>query len=250
MDFAIDIYQENNESNESNRIVEYPNFIYDEERIYSKIYIILKLLSIVLYSLTLPTCDREDFYIGMIIVMFLSTMNSARYEYNHFKKYGTIFSSIDEFKEWKKKQWPKSRIAFSIIELSVKTGFFIKTFPPKIVFNNLCEIGDSMFKIHILCLYVIYTFVSIAFICFLLPFCSYSSSRPVNNIQNINISLPSPIIVVNTPNEECCICLDMDNIEIWSMLPCGHKFHSTCISKWLSNNKTCPICRVDIITIF
>ena len=40
----------------------------------------------------------------MIVAMFLSTMNSARYEYAHFKLYVTIFSSENEFEEWKEKK--------------------------------------------------------------------------------------------------------------------------------------------------
>lgn len=29
-------------------------------------------------------------------------------------------------------------------------------------------------------------------------------------------------------------------------LPCFHLFHVLCVDKWLSQNKRCPICRVDI----
>lgn len=31
-------------------------------------------------------------------------------------------------------------------------------------------------------------------------------------------------------------------------LPCMHLFHIECIDQWLSSNKRCPICRVDIET--
>lgn len=29
-------------------------------------------------------------------------------------------------------------------------------------------------------------------------------------------------------------------------LPCMHLFHTACVDQWLSSNKRCPICRVDI----
>jgi hypothetical protein len=172
----------------------------------------------------------------MIVAMFLSTINSARYEYAHFKRYGTIFSSVNEFNEWKKGLYPKSRILFSMVEISIKIVYFIKIFPPVCEFNNLCEIGESIFKIHILVLFMIYIIAGVFSICLL---CSHRQT----------ISLLIPILVVNSQNEECCICIDTDNTSEWSILPCGHKFHGQCISTWLHMNQTCPICRLHMIHI-
>lgn len=44
--------------------------------------------------------------------------------------------------------------------------------------------------------------------------------------------------------EECIICQEEFGValEIYS-LPCQHKYHGTCISKWFSVNTSCPICR-------
>ncbi|KAI4357543.1 hypothetical protein L6164_001483 [Bauhinia variegata] len=47
---------------------------------------------------------------------------------------------------------------------------------------------------------------------------------------------------------ECCICLTSyeDGVELHA-LPCNHHFHSTCISKWLRMNATCPLCKFNIL---
>jgi hypothetical protein len=252
MDFAIDFYFGNNNSDE--RVIP-PGFIYEDYRFFSKLYVFLKLIGLTMYITTLTRCYPKDFYIVMIVVMFLSTLNSLRYEHKHLQRYGTIFSSIEEFKEWKGQLWSKSRIVFSIIELGIKIGYFIKSFPPQLQFNNLCEVGDSIFKIHILVLLSIYIVSGILCVCLLSTSYCYSSSRPVMVIQNINvpspihISIPIPISVTNNQNEECCICLDNNNSQRWSMLPCGHKFHDTCISSWLLRQQRCPVCRHAMVNI-
>jgi hypothetical protein len=170
----------------------------------------------------------------MVVVMFLSMMNSVRYEYAHFKRYGTIFSSLNEYRTWKKELLPKSKMFFATIELSIKTAYFIKIFPPQFDYNNLCEIGESIFKIHILALFSIYV-ISIILSIFIL-WMIRSNSRPVLRLQNIT-----------NQTEECCICSDIDNTLVWSILPCGHKFHRTCVSTWLRSHQTCPVCRFCVI---
>ena len=219
MDYAIDSYFLNNDSN--------------NRRICAKLYVFFKFIGVIFYTISLPTCNNHNFFIGMIAAMFLSTINSARYEYAHFKRYGTIFSSVNEFEEWKKRLYPKSRILFSMVEISIKIVYFIDIFPPVCEFRNLCEIGESIFKIHILAILMIYIIMAVFFICFLC-----SCYRHDNSHRQQTISLSIPILVVNSQNEECSICMDIGNNSEWSILPCGHKFHGQCISKWLLTNQT------------
>jgi hypothetical protein len=40
--------------------------------------------------------------------------------------------------------------------------------------------------------------------------------------------------------------LDVDDVQTWVMLRCGHKFHGSCISRWLPVHYTCPVCRLHI----
>jgi hypothetical protein len=216
-------------------------FIYDNRRICSKLYVVFKTIGLIFYISSLPTCDDNKYYIGMIVAMFLSLINSMRYEYSHFKRYGTIFLSINEFEEWKKELYPRSRILFSMVELVIKIVYFARIFPPVCVFNNLCQIGESIFKIHVIAILMIYIIAGFFSTCLL---CSFHTIDRSHNRQPI--SSPNLIFVINIQNEECCICMDSDNTNPWSMLPCGHKFHCQCISQWLHSNQTCPICRIQI----
>jgi len=241
MDYALDFYFENNNTNS---ITVYPQFIYNDYRICSKFYIFFKFVGLIFYIITLSDCYKNEFYICMIFFMVLATINSIRYEYELYKRYRTIFSSEQEFELWKKEKLSKSRLIFSIIEFIIKISYFFKIYPLSLSFNNLCEIGESIYKIHIVSLFLIYIFIGILSI-FLV------SSIYIFNIQsylykkrnNITFTIP---LRLNNEHDECCICMDLDNIQSWSILPCGHKFHNLCISQWLNSNLTCPVCRFNV----
>nr|XP_049693603.1 uncharacterized protein LOC110376800 isoform X3 [Helicoverpa armigera] len=50
-------------------------------------------------------------------------------------------------------------------------------------------------------------------------------------------------------DEKCTICLSLFEVDSdCRRLPCMHLFHMECVDQWLSTNKHCPICRVDIET--
>lgn len=43
---------------------------------------------------------------------------------------------------------------------------------------------------------------------------------------------------------KCFICIEDFKIgEEISTLPCLHRFHSTCVNRWLRQNNTCPVCK-------
>jgi len=47
--------------------------------------------------------------------------------------------------------------------------------------------------------------------------------------------------------EKCPVCLsEFENDERVRCLPCTHLFHMDCIDRWLSVNKKCPVCRLNI----
>uniref|UniRef100_A0A8C4QSW5 RING-type E3 ubiquitin transferase n=1 Tax=Eptatretus burgeri TaxID=7764 RepID=A0A8C4QSW5_EPTBU len=48
-------------------------------------------------------------------------------------------------------------------------------------------------------------------------------------------------------SEHCTICLSaLDEGDDVRRLPCMHLFHQGCVDQWLTTNKKCPICRVEI----
>lgn len=49
------------------------------------------------------------------------------------------------------------------------------------------------------------------------------------------------------PNEVCAVCLEA--VEIGShlrLLPCGHGFHISCITRWLTRGSRCPLCNEQV----
>lgn len=50
-------------------------------------------------------------------------------------------------------------------------------------------------------------------------------------------------------SEECYICYENITNTEEKVLICGHKYHTSCINKWLENNTTCPICRATIVDV-
>ena len=48
-----------------------------------------------------------------------------------------------------------------------------------------------------------------------------------------------------TEVETCSICLNRldNNLTIYEMKDCKHKFHSNCLIEWLCTSNNCPLCR-------
>lgn len=49
------------------------------------------------------------------------------------------------------------------------------------------------------------------------------------------------------PPRECAICYEnFCKTKVIKRTPCRHVFHEECLGKWLSAQRTCPLCRVDL----
>ena len=75
---------------------------------------------------------------------------------------------------------------------------------------------------------------------------------PNINVEQILTRVSTPPVDSNiiSPinSNSCMICLSSMN-ELPITLPCQHKFHRECISRWLHTNNTCPCCRARISTV-
>ena len=49
-------------------------------------------------------------------------------------------------------------------------------------------------------------------------------------------------------DDVCAVCYDNNNQPgtKLSVLPCGHRFHSSCVKTWLRRNNSCPHCRAPV----
>jgi hypothetical protein len=54
-----------------------------------------------------------------------------------------------------------------------------------------------------------------------------------------------PDIISNDYINECSICFHSINKNKMQTLPCFHDYHFNCIYKWVTINKSCPLCRSD-----
>ncbi|XP_051915853.1 E3 ubiquitin-protein ligase RNF6 isoform X2 [Hippocampus zosterae] len=70
-----------------------------------------------------------------------------------------------------------------------------------------------------------------------------SKKLPRNHV----LRFPVKCFRTGAGNARCQICFgDYDDGDQLRMLPCFHDYHVACIDRWLRENTTCPICRVDL----
>ena len=68
------------------------------------------------------------------------------------------------------------------------------------------------------------------------------------NNQNQTIEKIELTFTNNLNNKNCSICLDEFNEnEILFQLICNHYYHKKCINDWLRKNRSCPLCRTDLV---
>lgn len=46
--------------------------------------------------------------------------------------------------------------------------------------------------------------------------------------------------------QDCSICMEKIMRHDLQCLPCAHVFHRACIFRWLRENSTCPVCRMEL----
>ncbi|KXS14670.1 hypothetical protein M427DRAFT_70453 [Gonapodya prolifera JEL478] len=70
--------------------------------------------------------------------------------------------------------------------------------------------------------------------------------------QRRHTSLSADARLVDARHTECPVCLDplFAPNKVIRRLPCGHRFHTTCVDAWLVQRRgVCPVCRRDLTVV-
>jgi len=70
--------------------------------------------------------------------------------------------------------------------------------------------------------------------------------KDTNAFDDNEFSKESKVNIKEESVSICSICLESNKNDenVSEKLICGHLYHKDCISQWLKNNTTCPLCRV------
>ncbi|CAG0923315.1 unnamed protein product, partial [Notodromas monacha] len=56
---------------------------------------------------------------------------------------------------------------------------------------------------------------------------------------------------VQGEGESCAVCIESFKVsDAVRVLPCRHEFHKTCVDQWLLDQRTCPMCKMDILKFY
>ncbi|XP_073488998.1 uncharacterized protein [Aquarana catesbeiana] len=71
-----------------------------------------------------------------------------------------------------------------------------------------------------------------------------SSTVDQNQAEPGSAQTPPPCNQHSDELPECSVCLlEIEEEDKSSRLPCSHQFHNDCITRWMEQSRTCPLCR-------
>jgi hypothetical protein len=79
--------------------------------------------------------------------------------------------------------------------------------------------------------------------------------KMISQLQFPRLTIEAPVVAPRhqelspVGGNSCMICLSSMNSDHVS-LPCMHRFHRNCISRWLYTHTTCPVCRTRVTSSF
>jgi hypothetical protein len=79
--------------------------------------------------------------------------------------------------------------------------------------------------------------------------CNFGFIQEFEDKDDNEFSKESKVNVKEESVSICSICLESNKNDekVSEKLICGHFYHKDCISQWLENNTTCPLCRVIVL---
>ena len=175
--------------------------------------------------------------------MFTSSFNHTYREYIYYKNYGRVFVSMEEYQLWKKENKSYSKYILKCIEYICLITFLYSSLPIGIYIkeNNYTK----LYLINVFFMQLLTIFVIFIIIIYIIFFIGMIFAYPFSSYKNNVVKETIITVKIDNPNEECSICLDINN-KIWIKTKCNHTYHQECFTDWIKINKSCPICREQL----
>ena len=142
-----------------------------------------------------------------------------------------FISNIRLSKLYRNREELKNSIPESCIFLSLSFSGFILLFV------------SNSFDLVILSTYITLLAVSVSLYSLIFLLCVGGTPT-----ERQDVVVLAKIVICKSEGENCVICLDeMELGSKFASTRCGHYFHQKCITKWLKESVTCPICRKNLM---
>lgn len=66
-------------------------------------------------------------------------------------------------------------------------------------------------------------------------------------VENVRICKDFPELIPILGTDNCDICMEDITTHEATTLVCRHRFHSSCINKWINLRNHCPYCRTPVV---
>lgn len=66
----------------------------------------------------------------------------------------------------------------------------------------------------------------------------------------VSIVFSDAMCCEQSQDAECVVCMTEDPAARWIRLKCRHCFHEDCLREWLERSSRCPLCRLDLRTVY
>jgi len=98
--------------------------------------------------------------------------------------------------------------------------------------------------------YLLLLFVMIVFMSYLCELCGICPQVETGTPEKkqLSLKLTEQLVTDSLLCEPCVICLDQfEKKDKITNLKCNHVFHHVCIVEWTLKNKSCPLCRIELL---
>ena len=98
--------------------------------------------------------------------------------------------------------------------------------------------------------YLLLLFVWIVFMSYLCELCGICPQVETETLEKrqLSLKLTEQLVTDSLLCDPCVICLEKyKKTDKITTLKCNHVFHHVCIVEWTQKNKSCPLCRIELL---